>query len=532
MEEHNVLRERLQTITEKNRIQEDILHKKLELEEEKLKLQHLKKRVLREQWLLQDSGIYSGHQQNVLSDMQQARALQLSIHRMEMEVDFLERQDSMISTNESLILNRLKIVEKSPEEIIKEAQHNFIEPLEVIINDFPECPSPSTNNLFQHNMPSNTLFNMEINVTENMLTGKSPAVASGNGSCEELNHHTSLKVYDEDSKCLHVLRSQQDSQAHKCVTELSASGVEQLLRSATTYSQPEHQCYLQDIRSYDEHSLYNHQDEKDTQGGHSINYVHRGSITKKDINYRENGQRPHDEHNCSTRSRTHWELSHHYSKHNSNYSLCQMRNCRSILQDRPTGPHSTIRFRSRINGSRSNHSLSNDQSETTACWTELCHVATRFIPAIDQDKLYCCYLSNSQPENSSNHCTALYSDLHCSRVPSPLCANDSPYTILHTAESSEPITAIFMGLHTAQDDSGQVQEFEGCLKAELVIIEEDHSEDSCMKEVKKCYQVPAESTTNRNQGVLYGVRERWSVRGAGPGFRNMKEKQKPCCTIC
>lgn len=36
-----------------------------------------------------------------------------------MEVESLERAESMISTNESLILNRLKAVEKSSEEIIK-----------------------------------------------------------------------------------------------------------------------------------------------------------------------------------------------------------------------------------------------------------------------------------------------------------------------------------------------------------------------------------------------------------------------------
>lgn len=36
-----------------------------------------------------------------------------------MDVESLERQESMISTNETFILNRLKDVEKSPEEIIK-----------------------------------------------------------------------------------------------------------------------------------------------------------------------------------------------------------------------------------------------------------------------------------------------------------------------------------------------------------------------------------------------------------------------------
>lgn len=34
-------------------------------------------------------------------------------------MEFLEREESMISTNESFILNRLKAVEKSSEDIIK-----------------------------------------------------------------------------------------------------------------------------------------------------------------------------------------------------------------------------------------------------------------------------------------------------------------------------------------------------------------------------------------------------------------------------
>lgn len=41
------------------------------------------------------------------------------VSRMETEVELLERQESVISDNESLILNRLKAVEKSPEDIIK-----------------------------------------------------------------------------------------------------------------------------------------------------------------------------------------------------------------------------------------------------------------------------------------------------------------------------------------------------------------------------------------------------------------------------
>uniref|UniRef100_A0A672HRZ7 Palmdelphin n=1 Tax=Salarias fasciatus TaxID=181472 RepID=A0A672HRZ7_SALFA len=92
--------------------QESIRQKKLELDQEKLELQRLKTKVLKEQWLLQDSASHnapnSTQAHSVLCDQQ-----------IEMELDYLEREESMISVNESFILNRLRTVEKSPEDIIK-----------------------------------------------------------------------------------------------------------------------------------------------------------------------------------------------------------------------------------------------------------------------------------------------------------------------------------------------------------------------------------------------------------------------------
>ncbi|CAJ1071409.1 palmdelphin isoform X1 [Xyrichtys novacula] len=58
------------------------------------------------------------------------------------------------------------------------------------------------------------------------------------------------------------------------------------------------------------------------------------------------------------------------------------------------------------------------------------------------------------------------------RGPSPLYADNAPHTILNTVDTTEPITAIFMGFQTAQDDIGPGQEFEGSLKVELVIIKD------------------------------------------------------------
>ncbi|XP_072296544.1 palmdelphin-like [Eucyclogobius newberryi] len=121
MEEAELMKERLQFITEKHRVQELIRHKKQELDQEKLKLKHLKKKSLREQWLSDSS-----HNAPGSSSEQQTRSLLLSIYRVEKEIEALEREEAIVSKNESFILERLRAVEKSTQDIIKEAHDAFV----------------------------------------------------------------------------------------------------------------------------------------------------------------------------------------------------------------------------------------------------------------------------------------------------------------------------------------------------------------------------------------------------------------------
>ncbi|GLD61836.1 palmdelphin-like isoform X2 [Lates japonicus] len=478
MEECDLLKERLQAITEKHRIQEDIRQKKLELDQEKLKLQHLKKKALREQWLLQDSASHnaadSQQQQSLLSDQQQTRALQLNIHRIEMEVEYLEREESMISTNESFILNRLKAVEKSPEEIIKEAQENF-------------SPEPLQ-----------------------MTTGS----------------------HDQTS-----------------VTELSASEVKQLLRSATTHRQVNYQNYHQDPSRKEDHCFYDHPDERDkvegrdlrNQGGHYGNHI----LRKPQGEYRYGHQESHynrqeERHNQSNLMEGHHLGDHkgagfHYGKQKDHhYSSYQVRRCHSVQENWPSAHHSNgvIRSNSRVNGGRPNGCpppRSHDQEAVSAYQSQLCYTPANYIPlrdyiSVDEEQLYCynppSYQSCSQTGTSHNQSTPLYSGpTHSDRVPSPLYGDDTPYTILNTIETTEPITAIFMGFQTAQDDSGRGQEFEGSLKAELVIIEdyEENGEDNNLKEKKNHAQLgvstySTESAANGRGGRVEGQGDRRAER--------------------
>lgn len=582
MEECDLLKERLQAITEKHRIQEDIRQKKLELDQEKLKLQHLKKKALREQWLLQDSqashnAATSKQLQSLLSDQGQTRALQLSIHRIQMEVESLEREESRISSDESFILNRLKAVEKSPEDIIKEAQDSFVpEPPQVTrgVPDVPKSPSPPASKHSESNTPRETLFAMENNVTKNVLTEESTVLSTASGAPEDLNQHAGLKVHDDDRKCVYAVHSQEGSHDLSCVCELSANKVVRLLKSATVHRQVKHQNYHQNSSRREQQCFHNHQDDRveghdlRNLGGHYGNHVLRGNIAENDCSCRKPWQRkPQDDHRYSYQeSHYSWQEDRnnqrnlresHCSGHHKgqghpygnqkdhHYSSYQVRNCQSVQDNRPASHHtsSLIRSSSGVNGTRSNGCPPlriHDQEVVTVYQSPLCYPPVNYIPlsdyiSVDEEELHCYnpppYQSNSQTENCNNQSTARYcGPTDFDRVPSPLYGDDTPYTILTALETTEPITAIFMGFQTAQDDSGQVQEFEGSLKAELVIIEdhEENCEDSSMQEKKSHAHIP---TGTGSVGLQKGLGDRRTDRCVGPGIRKIQKKHKACCNV-
>ncbi|CAB1446459.1 unnamed protein product [Pleuronectes platessa] len=577
MEESDLLKERLQAITEKHRIQEDIRQKKLELDQEKLKLQHLKKKGLRERWLLQDSASQNAtdfsQQQSLLSDQQQTKLLQFNIHRIEMEVEFLEREESMISANEIFILDRLKAVEKSPEEIIKEAHENFApEPLQVatVIPDVPESLSPPANNHMGQNAARKTLFAMEINVTKNLLTGKSTVLSTATVPTEELNQHTGLKVYDDGRKCVYALILEEESRDRTSVSELSASEVEQLLRRATVHHQVNNQNYHQNPNRREERCFYNHQDERDrgercdvsNHGGHYGNQVPRNNAAQEDPGCML--RKLQDEHRHGHQERLHRRQEvrlnqsnlreghgfgnhkgvgpHYVNQKDPHCSSYQVRKCHSVQEGRPPSHQSnTVIRNSRINGVNGSNGCppprSHDQEAVSAYQPQLCYTPLNHIPfkdyiSVDEEELYC---YNPPSYHSVRYTGPAPSD----RVPSPLYRDDTPYTILNAMEPTEPITAIFMGFQTAQDDSGQGQEFDGSLKAELVIIEdnEDDGKDSNVKERKSHAQpvVSSYSTgsaANGSVGYEEGFGGRRTERRLEPGIKRIPKKHKTCCTVC
>uniref|UniRef100_A0A668AN67 Palmdelphin n=1 Tax=Myripristis murdjan TaxID=586833 RepID=A0A668AN67_9TELE len=484
MDESDLLKERLQAITEKSRVQEDIRQKKLELDREKLKLQHLKKKSLREQWLLGDSASHNAvqRQQSILTDQQRTSALQVNIQRIEKEVESLEREETLISANEGFILKKLKAVEKSTEEIIKVTHthththtlihthtHNYRHARRLSL---PESFSSLAQTDGEANTLRHTLFAMEVNVAKNLLTGESLVVSTAEVSPQELKQHSGVKVFDDGQKCVYALEGSHD---HSCVSELSANEVEQLLRDATQYCHRNQQNHSRrQGRRYS-----NHLDERQKGEGHQ---------------HRNQGEK------------------HYYGNHHPRNSVGQEGCCYTY------------------------------QSEL--CYTPANHIPLSDYVSVDEDVyLYrpAPYRAFDQSENShngNNRSSALYyGPSQSDRPPSPLFEADAPYTILSTIDATEPITAIFMGFQTSQDDSGRGQEYDGSLKAELVIIDDndDGDNDNKVKEGNGnlgAIQEKAGRSANGKTGAAEAGGHRWSDRWLQPGIRKIQKKHKPCCTVC
>lgn len=494
MEERGLLRERLQAITEKHRVQGDIRLKKQELDQEKLKLQHLKKRCLREQWLLQDSSSHnateSPRQQKLLSDQQQARALEKNIFRIEKELESLEREESLISTNESFILDQLKVVEKRPEDIIKEAQNSYVA-------DAPQCNTliPEIS-VMDESCQEKDLFAMEISVAKNLLTGESRVLSATRVQPEDIQHSSGLKVYEDSRSLVYALGSQEDSQRLSRMSVLSAEEVEQLLRNAA-------QNHVNHQRSaYSHHRgaprcCHGYKDERGSREGplrpsfsrrgtsEIFERDQRGSRSQVGLKSRE------ERRNTSCLRCGRRDPPHHDGLHN--HHTCRItRSCSSVSHCQPPRSH--------------------DPEEVSRHHPRLRYTPASHIPlddyvSVDREQVYC---YGGGPARSD-------------AAPSPLCEDDAPYTILNSLDTTEPVTAVFMGFQTTEDDRSR--DFEGSLKAELIVIGDDGEEKPTEGQLKgQCLQGAAASSS-----VNGGGRTQTQI---SPSVRKIQKKHKACCAVC
>lgn len=480
------MRERLQAITEKHHIQEVIRQKKMELDQEKLRLKHLKKKSLREQWLLQGSHNAPGS----TSSEQQIRALMLNVYRIEKEIESWEREESIVSKNEGFILNRLRAVEKSTEDIIKEAQESFVpEPLPVgmVTPVFPESFNPSTIKLPEPDLnalPRKTLFAMEINVNKNLHTGESTVLSAASVSPEELHQHSGLKVYDDGRKCVYALHSQEGSDDQSTISELSANEVEQLLKSDTVHRQMNHQnsrknghrfySHNNSQRQIEEHTLRNlvNEDEEICRRRSFENHCNGHCQIKRNVREIQRG----------TSFKT-------LQQNNNNYCPNQVRRHKSFQNRLYNTYHNNSTDRANRYPPRSHDQVAISRHQLS--YTPASDIPLNNYISVDEEEEMFRYRPSTQL---------------ASPAPSPIYGEDMPYTVLNDMETTEPITAIFMGFQTAQDDSCRGQEFEGALKAELVIIDDDYGKEK--SETKQ--KTPANGTMGRGK-------ERQMEKRVGPG---------------
>lgn len=241
------MKERLQAITDKRKIQEEISQKRLKIEEEKLNHQHLKKKALREKWLL--DGVTSGKEQEEMKkqnqqDQHQIRVLEQSILRLEKEIQDLERAELQISTNEEAILKKLKSVERTTEDIIKsvkvekeETPGVSIEDIYANIPDLPKSYIPSrlrkerNEGTEDDEQNRKALYAMEIKVKKDLKTGESTVLSSIPLPSDDFKG-TGIKVYDDGQKSVYEVGSS-PTEAHNGTDGLAPVEVEELLRQAS-----------------------------------------------------------------------------------------------------------------------------------------------------------------------------------------------------------------------------------------------------------------------------------------------------------
>lgn len=454
-------------------------------------------------------------QQNVATDEQKTRTLQNNICRIEKEVEFLEREESWISTNESFILKTLRAVETSPHDIIKEAQENLVpEPIKLRTTR-PGLPEsfPLTSQHPEPTSPRLTLVAMEINVCKKPLTGEGPVTP------QDLQQHSGVTVYHDGRKCVYALEQQRSH-------DLSSREVDQLLRAAsrhgnTTRALSNHQEEYRHRNQVDSHCHGNQLPRNNNLGGdhHHGNYLQihsQGRQGEMHLHGYQERERNGSSNVEKGRGPGH-DAPSGYWDYNGNHG--------NPAQAQPAV---------RTNGGPAPRS--HDQEAVSPWRPELCYTPANHIPlrdyvTVEDEELYlysppsCHSYSQSEasPNGDSQSTAFFFGPAQSERAPSPLYEADSPFTILSATETTEPITAVFLGFQTTQDESGCGQEYEGSLKAELVIIEDANVASSTVEE-KVGY--PAGVLANH----MLGRKDKG--RATGSGSRKIRRQYQACCTIC
>uniref|UniRef100_A0A3B4ZL57 Palmdelphin n=1 Tax=Stegastes partitus TaxID=144197 RepID=A0A3B4ZL57_9TELE len=241
-----------------------IAKKRRQIEEEKLKLQYIKKKALREQWLMDGLSQQSEEEQEAMrlqaqDEQQQSDQLQSNILRIEKEIEALETQELNISANEEVVLKRLKEVERTPEDIIKVGSNqldvfryvthhvpSLLPDLPSLIPLAPAKPFPVHEPV--RDEPKKATFAMEISVEHDKRTGKCQVVSTAAITPDTIQER-GLKVYDDGRKSVYALHPDGAKIHNGAVGEMTVTEVDELLRQATDEKVPTEVQYHQPVYS-------------------------------------------------------------------------------------------------------------------------------------------------------------------------------------------------------------------------------------------------------------------------------------------
>lgn len=449
MEEAELVKERLQAITDKRKIQEEISQKRLKIEEEKLKHQHLKKKALREKWLL--DGISSGKEQEEMKrqnqqDQRQTQVLEQSILRLEKEIKDLEKAELQISTNEEVILKKLKSIERTTEDIIRsvkvekeETSGESIEDIYANIPDLPKSYVPSrlrkerNDGIEDDEQNRKALYAMEIKVEKDLKTGESTVLSSIPLPSDDFTG-SGIKVYDDGQKSVYAVSSNHNATLNG-TDGLAPVEVEELLRQASERNSKSPTEYHEPVYANPFFRPTTPQREKVTPGPNfqekiKIKANGLGSDMNESIHHMDNG------------------LSEKGNSFSHASPVRPIPHPRSLTQQAEETPHAL-------------------QERLMTPWEESTVMQDKYAPS---------------PKARLSPSEALVGRSEC-QASSPTCQEDEEdvrYNIVHSLptdmDEREPVTMIFMGYQQAEDDDEEkklLTGYDGIIHAELVVIDEE-----------------------------------------------------------
>ncbi|KFQ07682.1 Palmdelphin, partial [Haliaeetus albicilla] len=443
---------------DKRKLQEEITQKRLKVEEEKMKHQHLKKKALREKWLLDGLSSLTPKEQEEMQmqnreDQQRTDELEQDIFRLEKEIEALEREEMEVSAKEEAILKKLKSVEKTTEDIIKSAKTEKAgvakEAADYIYTSIPDLPKyfrPSALRSTAHAATDDeekrkALFAMEIKVEKDMKTGENTVLSTIPLPSKEFKE-TGIKVYDDGRKSVYAVSSN-GSTTQNGMDELAPVEVEDLLWQATEKNSQSPTEYHEPVFANKFCRPVTPQKDK---------FVSRPKL--EDTHRREiNG---FSNHQTEFSSKTEPFMQQHKENGLDLPKLTQPKSPSPVL------PHSE----KTVYTNPENRMAHNE--ERKAAYEEL--------------KPY--------QNTSERHNETRLSPCHLNEIsPAPQDEEDVQYSIVQAVpcyvDDSEPVTMIFMGYQRIDDDDAEadqkLSQYDGVIRAELVIIDDDDDDSKSEK---------------------------------------------------